>query len=69
LKPEEKPDFSGGAGEVTRYCTLLQSCKGINFGYLESTSSPSDLKYQDAPRFRNGKDPDLPDVIQIMLPE
>jgi prepilin-type N-terminal cleavage/methylation domain-containing protein len=69
LKPEEKPDFSGGAGEATRYCTLLAQCKGIRFGYAESTQSPSDLKYHDAPKFRNGKDPDLPDTIQISLPE
>ncbi|MDR0590576.1 MAG: prepilin-type N-terminal cleavage/methylation domain-containing protein [Puniceicoccales bacterium] len=69
LKPEEKSDFSGGAGEATRYCTLLAQCKGIRFGYAESPQSPSDVKYHDAPKFRNGKDPDLPDMIQILLPE
>jgi prepilin-type N-terminal cleavage/methylation domain-containing protein len=69
LKPEAKPDFSGGAGEATKYLTLLERCKGINFGYAESTDSPSELKYYDAPKFRNGKDPDLPDMIQILLAE
>jgi prepilin-type N-terminal cleavage/methylation domain-containing protein len=69
LKPDKKPDSSGSSEEVKKYFTLLEKCKGIRFGYSESLAASNDLQFLPNPKFSNGKDPDLPQVIQILLPE
>ncbi|MDR2812497.1 MAG: prepilin-type N-terminal cleavage/methylation domain-containing protein [Puniceicoccales bacterium] len=67
LKPGEKPDFSGSAGDAKQYFTLLKECKGINLGYTDFLTKSPDIQYSSTPKFSNGKDPDLPEVIQILV--
>ncbi|MDR1590911.1 MAG: prepilin-type N-terminal cleavage/methylation domain-containing protein [Puniceicoccales bacterium] len=67
LKPGQKSDFSGSAGGPKESFVLLKECKGINWGYTDVLSNTPDIKYSSMPKFSNGKDPDLPEVIQILL--
>jgi prepilin-type N-terminal cleavage/methylation domain-containing protein len=68
LKPGEQPAYNDASGNATSHITLLAECKGINFGYLSGTDASLEFKYQNTPSFSNGKDPDLPGVIQFLLP-
>ncbi|MDR2371903.1 MAG: prepilin-type N-terminal cleavage/methylation domain-containing protein [Puniceicoccales bacterium] len=65
LKSGEAPDFSGGKGNAGQYFTLLEDCEGVDLGYT-SIGLPN-VRFYSTPLFSNGKDPDLPEVIQISL--
>jgi hypothetical protein len=65
LKPGEKPNYSGSEGNTTQYIVLLKNCKGINLGYTSFQSS--NIKFFSTPLFSDGKNPDLPEIIQILL--
>ncbi|MDR1907201.1 MAG: prepilin-type N-terminal cleavage/methylation domain-containing protein [Puniceicoccales bacterium] len=66
LKPGDRSDFSGGKG-AEKYFTLLKKCKGINFGYTDFLTKTPDIQYFSTPKFSDGANPDLPEVIQILL--
>jgi hypothetical protein len=65
LKPGESPDFSGGKGDASEYFVLLQQCEGVNFGY--TFPQLPKMQYFGAPLFSNGKNPDLPEIVQVLL--
>ncbi|MDR2806723.1 MAG: prepilin-type N-terminal cleavage/methylation domain-containing protein [Puniceicoccales bacterium] len=67
LPPGKNPDFSGSAGNATEFVVLLENCSGIYFGYGENAQGASNIKFQSDPRFSDGSNPDLPEIIQILL--
>lgn len=75
LKPGDRPyDLQGQKGTgrhnaPLRYVRLLDQnqCMGLNFGFTEFEADSQEIKFSSTPKFHNGKDPDLPEMIQIIL--
>jgi prepilin-type N-terminal cleavage/methylation domain-containing protein len=65
LPPDKGPSYSGGDGEPNDFIKLLDRCKGVNFGYTSITGNA--IAWYSTPLFSNGKDPDLPELVQILV--
>jgi prepilin-type N-terminal cleavage/methylation domain-containing protein len=66
LEPGISPSYAGLAGDPTDFIVLLEECYGINFCYTNVKNGVIDVLGR--PLFSNGRDPDLPEFIQILLP-
>jgi prepilin-type N-terminal cleavage/methylation domain-containing protein len=73
LGPGDKPKgLKGEAGtgkfeEPLQYVVLLKKCRGINYGYTEDLSSSPKITFFNVPKFKDGANPDFPELIQILI--
>ena len=74
LKPGDKPrPATGGTGtgkywnDELKHVILLKNCAGINYGYTEILSSDKKITFYGTPKFSDGSNPDLPEMIQILI--
>lgn len=75
LAPKDKPRALNGNegsgdhwGDALKSITLLSRCEGMHYGYKDSDAKDA-LKFRSMPKIAEGKGPELPEMIQILLPD
>ena len=73
LGPGDRPrTATGGSGtgksdDKLRHVILLKNCAGINYGYTEILSDSPKITFYGTPKFSDGTNPDLPEVMQVLI--